>query len=199
MASVASPYGLRPVRNLGGRVYNHGISQYRIASGYATSIFCGDLVTRITDGTITKCSPTTDSTTVGTTMPIGVFMGVEYVSSTQGLLHRNFWTASTTVPTGTFAKAYVVDDPDALFEIQADESLDYTAMGANGSLIQTAGSTTTGISAVALDGSAVAATAAFPVRIVDFVDKVGFSALGDAFTDVIVKLNSHFYRQTTGI
>jgi hypothetical protein len=183
---------------MGDRVYNHGMRRYRIASGYATNIFQGDLVTRIADGTITKSSPTNDATTVGTTMPIGVFMGVEYVSSAQGLLHRNFWPASTTVPTGTFAWAYVIDDPDMYFEIQANGSLDYTAMGANGQLVQTAGSTVTGISAVTLS-TTVATTAAFPVRIVDFVDKAGFSALGDAFTDVVVQLNVHFYRQTTGI
>ncbi len=199
MASVASPYGFRPIKTLGNAPYSHGMRQYRIASGYATSIFQGDLVTRITDGTITKSSPTTDSTTVGTTMPIGVFMGVEYVSTTQGLLHKNWWTASTTVPTGTFALAYVIDDPNVLFEIQADATLAYTAMGANAALVQTAGSTTTGVSAVALSASSVNTTAALPVRIVDFVDKVGFSAIGDTYTDVIVQLNNHFYKQTTAI
>ena len=131
-------------------------------------------------------------------MPVGVFLGCEYEDSS-GLRHRQYYPASLTVDSGTIIWAYVCDDPDALFEIQADGTLDLTAIGANGSLIQTAGDATTGNSAVALDASAVATTAAFPLRIVDYVDKTAFSELGDAYTDVIVKLNHHFYRQTTGV
>jgi hypothetical protein len=198
MASTATPYGFRPVNMLGGQPMSHSVRLMRIASGYATSIFNGDLVTRIADGTITKSSPTTDATTVGTTMPVGVFLGCEYEDSS-GLRHRQYYPASLSVDSGTVIWAYVCDDPDALFQIQADGSLDLTAIGANGSLIQGSGDTATGNSGVTIDASAVNTTAAFPVRIVDYVDKQGFSALGDDYTDVIVRLNNHFYRQTTGI
>lgn len=196
MASTETPYGLRPVNMLGGQVMTHSIRLMRIASGYATSIFYGDLVQRVADGTIEKSTITTTSAMPNT--PVGVFLGVEYEDSS-GLRNRQFYPASLTVDANTIIWAYVCDDPDALFEVQADGTLDLTAMGANAALVQGAGSTTTGNSGVQLDASSVATTAALPLRIVDYVDKQGFSELGDAFTDVIVKLNAHFYRQTTGI
>jgi len=195
MAATASPYGLRPVNMLGGQPMTHSIRLMRIASGYATNIFNGDLVNRLADGTIAK---NTDTTTISTGL-VGVFLGCQYEDTAMGLLHRQYWPASTTPKSGTFAWAYVCDDPDALFEIQADDTLDLTAIGANAAIVQGAGSTTTGNSAVALDASTVATTATLPLRIIDYVDRPGFSALGDAKTDLIVKLNGHFYRQATGV
>jgi hypothetical protein len=48
-------------------------------------------------------------------------------------------------------------------------------------------------SGVALDASSVATTNTLPVRIVDFVNSTT-SAIGDAYTDVIVRINTHFHR-----
>ena len=193
MATTASPYGLRPVKVLGEQANSGGFTQYKIASGYNTGIFYGDLVKLVVGGTIEKDTGTTTAT------PVGVFMGVEYISPTQGLLHRNQWTAGTTVPTGTTAWAYVCDDPDMLFEIQADDTLAQNAIGTNAAIVQGAGSTATGISKVTLDASTIAATGTLPLRIVDYVNRPGFSTLGDTFTDVIVRLNTHYNRAATGI
>ena len=193
MASSATPYGLRPVNMLGGQSMSHGIRQYKIASGYATSIFNGDLVKLVVGGTIEKDTGTTTAT------PVGVFLGVEYEDTNHGLLHKQMWTASTTVKTGTTAWAYVCDDPDALFEIQADDTLSQNAIGTNAAIVQGSGNTATGKSGVTLDASTIAATATLPLRIVDYVNRPGFSALGDAKTDMIVRLNTHFNRTATGI
>lgn len=192
MATSASPYGLRPIGVLGQQPNSGGFRLYKIASGYATSIFQGDLVKLVVGGTIEKDTGTT------TTTAVGVFWGVEYVSAAHGLLHKNMWTASTAVPTGTTAWAYVYDDPDQLFEVQGDDSLDQNAIGTNVSLIQGAGNATTGVSGVSLDASAIANTATFPIRIVDYVRRPGFSELGDDYTDVIVRINTHFNRTATG-
>lgn len=191
MAATAAPYGLRPINILGGSPNSHSIRQYKIASGYATGIFFGDLVKLVVGGTIEKDTGTTTAT------PVGVFLGVEYMSATQGLLHRNQWTASTTVPTGTTAWAYVCDDPDMLFEIQSDDPLGQNSIGTNAAIVQGAGSTSTGMSAVALDGSTIASTNTLPLRIVDYVRRPG-STLGDAKTDVIVRINTHFNRAILG-
>lgn len=193
MATAATPYGLRPTKMIGGQPMSHGINRYKIASGYATSIFNGDLVKFVAAGTIEKDTGTT------TTTPIGVFVGCEYELTDEGLYHRQYWPASTSVKTGTTAWAYVVDDPDMLFEVQADGSVDQTALGANAAIVQGAGSTSTGNSGVSLDQSTIATTATLPLRIVDFVDREGFSAIGDAYTDVIVRMVTHHHRTALGI
>ena len=190
MAATASPYGLRPVNVLGGQPNSGAIRKYKIASTYGTAIFQGDLVSLLVGGTIEKNTGTTAAT------PVGVFMGVEYTSSDMGFIHKNNWVASTVA---TDAMAYVVDDPDMLFEIQADDTLGQNAIGSNFALVQDPGDASTGVSGVSLDASSIAATNTLPLRVVDYVDKEGFSALGDAYTDVIVRLNTHFNRAILGL
>ena len=192
MASSATPYGLRPTNMLGGQVMTHGIRLMKITSGYATNIFNGDLVKLVVGGTVEKETGTT------TALPLGVFLGCQYEDPAMGLLNRQYWPASTVIKTGTTAWAYVCDDPDALFEIQANGTLGQNALGTNAALVQTAGSTATGNSAVSLNASTIANTATLPLRIVDYVRRPG-SALGDAYTDVIVRINTHFNRSATGI
>jgi hypothetical protein len=193
MAASAKPFGLRPINLLGGQANSGSIRLMKIASGYATGIFYGDLVSMLaSSGTIQKETGTT------TALPVGVFLGVEYMSALQGLLQRNQWTASTTVPTGTTAWAYVCDDPDMLFEIQANGSLNQNCLGTNAAIVQGAGSTATGMSGVTLNAGSIATTATLPLRIVDWVKRPD-NALGDAFTNVIVRLNTHFNRTALGI
>lgn len=192
MAVVASPYGLRPINLQGGQVMTHGIRLLKITPGYATSIFNGDLVKLAVGGTIEK------DTGTATALPVGVFLGVEYEDPSMGLLHRQLWPAGQVIKTGTNALAYVVDDPDTLFEIQASGSLGQNCVGCNAGLIQTAGITATGKSKVALDVASIAAAATLPLRIVDYIRRPG-STLGDAYTDVIVRINTHFNRSALGI
>ena len=45
--TVDKPYGLKPVNLIGGQVFAGATRQMEIASGYATSIFYGDLVKRV--------------------------------------------------------------------------------------------------------------------------------------------------------
>lgn len=193
MAATATPYGLRPVSMLGGQPMSHGMRLYKIADAYATSIFNGDLVTLASDGTLAKDTGTT------TTTAVGVFMGCEYELTDMGLVHKQMWTASTATKTGTTIWGYVCDDPDVLFEIQADDTLAQTALGNNAAIVQGSGNTATGKSGVTLDASTIATTNTLPLRIVDFVIRPGFSAIGDAKTDVLVRINTHFNRSTTGI
>ena len=192
MATVAAPYGLRPVSLMGSQANVGSLRQYRIASAYNTNIFCGDLVSLVVGGTIEKNTGTTTAT------PVGVFMGVEYQDAIRGLVHTNWWKAGTTVPTGTIAWAYIVDDPDMLFEIQADEAVAQNGIGTNAPLVQNAGNTATGVSRVALDGGSIANSATLPLRIVDYVKRPG-SNIGDTYTDLVVRINTHFNRSTTGI
>jgi hypothetical protein len=186
MAATAAPYGLRYTNLQGGQVSTHGMRLLPITLNYATNIFNGDLVT-LTSGLITKDTGTT------TAAPIGVFVGCEYEDAALGLFHRNYWPASTVIKTGTTAWAYVIDDPDALFEIQSDAAVTYAMIGLNADLTQgvpAAAAIPLGRSAVSMAATAPSGTATRPLRIVDFVRRPG-SVVGDAKTDVIVRINTH--------
>lgn len=198
MAKTAAPYGLRPLNLIGGQSFAGSTRQIKIASGYAANIFFGDVVAVGVDGTIVKV------TNVGTNADpfpagvVGVFLGCTYTNpSLKYKLHAQYW------PTGTVASdamAYICDDPDTLFQIQADDAVTQTMLGSNFGVNQTAGSTVTGDSKISLDVGTRATTSTIALRLVDFVDGP-FSAVGDTYTDCIVKFNFgiHSYYNGTGV
>ena len=201
MATTASPYGLKPINHVGGLPYAGATTLVPIASGYAANIFYGDIVAiNAVSGTIVKVTATgADGTT--NAFPagvIGVFLGCTYTDpNLKYKLFRQFW------PTGTVtsdAQAYIVDDPNVLFQAQANGALAQTTLGGNVSVVQTAGSTASGNSAVALNAASVAASTFLPFRLVGFIDAPG-STVGDAFTDAIVRFNFgiHSYESATGL
>lgn len=202
MAATSSPYGLRPVNLLGGQPYAGSTRQYKIPSGLTNNLFYGDPVVLTASGsargTLARFNTTETATTeTDNKVLIGVFVGCTYTDPTLGyVVFRQSW------PTGTVAAdamAYVVDDPDALFQVQADGAMAQTTLGTNVALIQTAvGNTLTGNSGVGVKAASAAATATLPIRVVDFVNAPG-SAIGDAKTDLIVRINTHFHRTATGV
>lgn len=193
MASTATPFGAQPITQLGQGYNTQGFSPYSIASAYNTNIFFGDFVILVAAGTLEKSVATTAFEGEGA---IGVFVGCTYTDPVLNYkLHSQFWPANTVADD---AVAYVVDDPDALFLMQGDAAIAQTALGSNASIVQTAGNTNIGKSRNAVDASSVAVTATLPLRIVDFY-RGPESTVGDAFTDVIVRINDHALRSTAGI
>jgi len=99
--------------------------------------------------------------------------------------------------------AKVITDPSVAFQAQLDGSGAQTVLGTNTffAAVQSTstGSTTTGNSTSALESTVQTTAAAF--RIVGFVEVQGFSAIGDAFTDVLVKFNpsAHSYLNNVGL
>lgn len=192
MAATATPMGAEPVGTLSASgSFSGKVRHIKIASGYAADVFYGDFVKMVAAGVIQK------DTGTATMTPVGVFMGCAYTDpNTKQKTFSQMW------PTGTVASdavAYVLDDPDAVFKMQSDESLAQTDLGNNIGVVQNAGSTDIGRSKNALDGSTAATTNTLPLRIVEFVDGPD-SAVGDAYTDALVIFNSgmHQYRQATG-
>lgn len=200
MATTATPYGARPVGTLSASgSFTSKTRLLDIASGYGTAIFNGDFVTLLTNGTVEKESDTGSSFET-----VGIFLGCQYTDpSTKQLTFNTQWPASTVA---SDAKAYVLDDPNVLMQMQADGSLALTSRGANVDVANDAGSTDIGKSKNALDASSINSTATLPLRIVDFVDGPE-SAVGDAYTDAIVKFNAassssaspHQYLNATGL
>ena len=197
--TVSAPYGLRPVNLIGGQVYAGQTRLMEIASGYATNIFYGDLVKRVSDGTIEKDTGTTTAT------PCGVFLGVTFTNSSTGQVqNQQFYPASQAIKSGTKIFAYVADDPDTLFQVAVVSGttvisgVGISAIGNNATLVQNAGSTTTGDSKVAILDS-TATTNTLPIRIIDVVRDTETAA--DNFPEVIVKINAtmHQYNNSTGV
>jgi hypothetical protein len=196
---VSAPYGLKPVNLIGGQVFAGATRLMEIASGYATNIFYGDLVKRVSDGTIEKDTGTTTAT------PVGVFLGVSFTNGSTGQIQQQqFYPASTSIKSGTKIFAVVADDPDTLFQVAVVSGttvitgVGIAAIGENSTLVQNAGSTTTGDSKVAIL-AATATTATLPIRVIDVVRDTATAA--DNFPEVIVKINfgMHQYNNATGV
>lgn len=204
MASTASPYGLRPIKRVDGMPYAGAISQYLIdPAGEATNLFYGQVVHIGADGyialsTATGADGTTNALPTGTTLTgsIGVFVGCEYVNAQGQLLHSQYYPSGYAAPSGTEIKAYVIDDPNVLFQVQLDGTIDQSDIGANtffaAAQSTSTGSTRTGVSNSALDATTVTTTAAF--RIVAPV-----SPITDAYPDVLVKFNPGYHSLTNAV
>jgi hypothetical protein len=206
MASVASPYGLKPVNQLGGTPYAGATRTYLIdPAGTASTIYNGSPVYVNANGylavaTATGADATTNGFPTGTanTGIVGVFVGCSYYNAQGQLIFSQYY------PTGTtgVVQASVVDDPNVVFQVQSAGTVAQTAVGANlffSTGAVSTGSTTTGNStaSVVAGASAVTTTAAF--RVVGFPNVQGFSVVGDAFTDVYVKINPGYHSYTNAV
>ena len=198
--TVSAPYGLKPVNLIGGQVFAGATRLMQIASGYATSIFYGDLVQRVAAGTIEKDTGTATAT------PCGVFLGVQFTNGSTGQIQQQqFYPASQSIKSGTKIFAVVADDPDTLFQVVSCSAtttvagMGIAAIGSNIALIQNTGSTTTGNSAVAIDEGTQTTTNTLPIRIIDVVRETATGS--DTFVEFIVKINAtmHQYNNSTGI
>ena len=193
--TVDKPYGLQPINLIGGQVYAGSTRLFRIASGYATSIYYGDVVKIASDGTIQKDTGTSTAT------PVGIFLGCTYTNpSTNQKLNYQYYAGGTNAPD---IQAYVVDDPDVLFKVAAVSSGTTVAfysseqIGLNAALVQNNGSNTTGDSQVAISGTSFATTASLPIRIVDIVPDTSNSANG--YCEFICKFNAPYIVSTASI
>lgn len=183
MASTAAPYGLRPVNLIGGQPYAGSTRSIKIANAYGSNIFYGQPVSVNASGVVIA---ETGTSNVAATGVVGVFVGCTYTDpNLKYKVFKQYW------PTGTVATdayAYVVDDPDVVMQVQADDTVAQTALGANIGLSTFSGDTATGNSETSADAASIATTATLPLRIVGFVDGPE-SAVGDAYTDLLVKWN----------
>ena len=205
MASTASPYGLRAVNELGGLPYAGSTRSFLIdPAGYNTNIFNGSIVAINTSGYINIVTTNGDNSTPFPAGTIGVFVGCSFVNAQGQTMYSQYYPANTASVNGSAITAYVIDDDRAVFQVQAAGTLAQTALGMNVFLnaVQSTstGSTTTGNSNTAVSISA-AATSGYAFRVVGFADVPGFSAVGDAFTDILVKFNpgAHSYSNATGV
>jgi hypothetical protein len=194
--TVSAPFGLQPINRIDGMPYAGAIRQIPVAAGFGTAIFDGDTVVINSDGYLVK-STTTNSGDI-----VGVCMGGQYVNSSGQTVQGQFIPALASTSTN-LALAYVVDDPMALFKVAVVTSgttmgtAGRTVVGTNLALVLNAGNTTTGNSAFAVTLTGAGTTATIPIRVIDVVPETATAA--DTFTELLVKINTHQYNNTTGV
>ena len=185
MPNVNKPFGLRPLGNLSATGSQKQFG-YEIEDNQAGAIFQGDLVT-LKDGYIVKFAPATH------TAAVGVFNGCNYIDPSTGKpTWKNFYPGSVNITAGKIV-ADVIDDPNQLFIIQGDEDAVQADFGKNADVTaSTTGSTVTGLSAMTLDSSTIATTAALNLKLIAKWDVPG-NNLAENYTVGVVKINEHLY------
>jgi hypothetical protein len=189
MANQLEKFGLRPYRKLDGTPLVGAQNRYKIANGYGTAIFQGDLVRPLTNGTIVRSVGNTSYAVVG------VFNGCFYNDpTTQKPTYSNYYPGGIT-PTQGQITAFVVDDPDAVFLMNADAVFAQADLFKNYSLTTDTGSTTTGISQVMLDVGVGGTAGTFAVQAIDISQDPENDDLTTSNANILVRINNHFYRQ----
>jgi len=191
MANVVEKFGLRPYRKLDGTPLVGAQNRYTIASGHTTAIFQGDLVIPLTAGNIDRHIANNSAAV------IGVFNGCFYTDpTTQKPTFSNSYPGSIAASDIT---AFVVDDPDAVFLMDADAAFTRADLYQNYSATTGGGNTTTGISEVQLDVSVSGTNASFVIQAIDISQDPDNSDTTTANANVLVRINKHFYRNGTGV
>jgi len=191
MANVSEKFGLRPYRKLDGTPLVGAQNRYRIAAGYATAIFQGDLVKPTAAGNVERHTGNTSNAVVG------VFNGCFYNDpTTQKPTWKNYYPGGVT-PTQGGITAFVVDDPDAVFLVDSDGTFSAADLFKNYSVTTAGGVTQTGNSQVQLDYSESGTQVTYVIQAIDISQDPANSTESAANGNILVRINNHFYRAAT--
>lgn len=190
MANVDASYGFN---YLGDR--NGGFSQgrtYYIPSTDSTAVFIGSPVKLAGSADAVNGYPTV-ALAADTDKPVGVVIGVDQVRDVADAnfsLYRKHRVASV----GMFVT--VIDNPEALFKMQADDAgatLAAADIGLNCGFVAESGDAVTGRSTIELDTSDKAATSTLPLKIERILPQSGNEPFV-AQQQVIVSFNKHQFK-----
>ncbi len=203
MANVDSPFGLKPIRHLSGAPYNGACNAYYCLSTYAVALFIGDPVIKVASGS---------NTAAYLGYAIGTLPAIQVCACTDGLVptgvivgfgpNRNDLSKAYK-PASTESLVWVADDPDLIFEVQADGAVPAASMGLNGNLIAThSGNTLTNMSGYELDSGTTDGPAGDPSNPLTVIRAVNREDNDTTITHakVEVRFNLHSEIQgTTGV
>ena len=187
MANKNAPFGLKPIGKVCQNRDNQGLSEYDIAAS-ATAIYFQDPVEMAATGTITVAAA---SDTL-----LGSLGGVFFTdASTSKPTFANHLDASNTA---TDIKGFVSDDPYERFEIQSDGATAAADVGLNADIVYAAGSSPNYVSKVELDHSDLK-TGTAQLRVLAISKDIENNEAGSANVNLVVMINEHFLKGTTGI
>jgi hypothetical protein len=175
MSTTSAPFGLRPALHQSGTVRP---SAYTILTGYTSGILQNQPI-KIGAGGYIEAAAINDRF-------IGTFQGVEYTDTLGRRTYSNQWIAN--VP-ATDIVCYTTEDPYITYEIQTNAAVTLADIGEQFDFTTiTAGSTTTGLSALMLDVASTAANAS--LRLMN-VSPYPNNAWGDPYVIVQVQISEH--------
>ena len=187
MANKDAAFGLRPIGKVGQNRDAQGLSEYSIAANDSTTIYFCDPVKASTSGTV-------DTAAAGDTL-LGSLNGVFYTDPTT---KKPTWANHYSQVNASDTVAFVADDPYERFEIQCNSSFPSAAVFSNGDIAYTAGNSANYVSKVELNRSTFVSTTA-QLRLIGVSKDVDNSDITEANANVVVTINEHFLKQTTGI
>ena len=190
MANQDAPFGFRQVGGLGSRPTSEGTSKYVIASGFADSIYSGDIVEfgagTSENGTSIAAGYVGTAAETSSIRNVGIFNGCFYEDPTTSKpTWKNYWPASTAAE----AQAFVYDNPDDLFEAQSEGTIVRATVGSGVEMAYVAGSTINGRSKEELAVTA----GSFAFRVLRLSADPSNSDIANANANWIVKFNEHIY------
>jgi hypothetical protein len=180
MSATNAPFGLRPAFHPSGLDRAQALAG-GIPSAYNTDILKGQAVLYVAgSGVIEPVNATGDALS-------GAFAGVEWTDTTGRRRVSNYWPANTAYQTGSCV-AYFYNDPNIVYEIQADGSVAQTSIGLDANLSNfAAGSNVTGLSQATMAATPLSTGAQGQLQILDLAPYPD-NAWGDAYTIVRVQV-----------
>lgn len=146
-----TPMGFKPSSYVGSAQYNGGTRAYKVASGYASNIFSGDVVKLLTTGYINVCAAAQAMR--------GIAVGFVWTATDGALKNSPYWPSGTVTLGGQDATCFVIDDPGVIVEAQFTNSTSVPAtadIGALFDLFAGTGNTATGLSTMGVDYTTLA-------------------------------------------
>ena len=175
MTTTAAAFGFNPAYHPSGVIRP---TRRPIAAAYTTAIYKGDPILFVAAGIELAVSNSGRAD--------GIFIGCEYTDSTGKRNVSPFWPGTASC---TEIVAYVVDDPDVVFEVQATGVVALTDIGSHAGVSTTVGtgSAYTGMSLATLLQSSISTSTEGQFVIVDLAPRED-NAWGDTYTIVRVKM-----------
>jgi hypothetical protein len=189
MANKDAAFGLRPIGKVGQNRDNGGLSEYSIAANDTSTIYFNDPVKATAAGTIDVAGAGGDL--------LGSLNGVFYTDPTT---KKPTWANHYSQVNATDIVAFVSDDPYERFEIQSNGTNATTQASVffNYDIAYTAGDSANYVSKVELNEASGVSTAA-QLRLLGFSKDPDNSDIGSANVNMVVSINEHFLKSTTGI
>jgi hypothetical protein len=189
MANKDAAFGLRPIGKVGQNRDNGGLSEYSIAANDTSTIYFNDPVKATAAGTIDVAGAGGDL--------LGSLNGVFYTDPTT---KKPTWANHYSQVNASDIVAFVSDDPYERFEIQSNgtNAITQASVFLNYDIAYTAGDSANYVSKVELDESTGVNTAA-QLRLLGFSNDPDNSDISSANVNMVVSINEHFLKSTTGI
>lgn len=198
MYGTNAPMGLVPRSTIGDATPVGVGSQYTIAYNYGTSIFTGDPVYLLNNGTIGVAAVGADQPLI-----VGSFQGVEYYDANNIFVRAPYWATGTPTYLNQNPVAIVIDNPWVLFDMQITggaATIAQTDLNLNYNFANAGGSTISGQSGYSVDLTTATAAATANVKLIRLTPRPG-NDFGVQYNNGLFLINTHVLKSagTVGI